>query len=169
MINLFLVHLDYRSQSRSLTRVSESSSGVEIIDEQSRETHSSDSEPIIIGYSPPALSSLSSRQVIIKSTDQTVTIGSTPRPRRRRRFRRKRRNRFSYKKKSISQQQSSQFEHHYVSSEPWKDKEDRMKYLFDKYSSEDVDREWKPLTFLESRELYQYAYDKYHKKNSSFH
>lgn len=156
---LFLVHFDHRPQSRSFTWVSESSSGVEIIDEESMETHSSDSEPLIIRYDSPSSSSspsLYSRQVIIKSTDKS--------PRRRRRFRRKQRKTFSFEKESISQQQSSQFEHHHVSPEQWNRKEDRLKHLFDKYSSEDVHREWTPLTFLESRQLYQYAYDKYHKK-----
>jgi len=169
LINQQSVHQAYRP--RSLTRVSESSSGIEIIDEETTETYSSDSEFSIIRYhSPSSSSSLSSRRVVINSTDQIVTI-SNKRQRRRRRRRRNRQNQWkksSTEKKSFdrnySSQHSSKYKHQHSSSGQRDYKEDRLKHLFDKYSSEGSQKEWKPLTFLESQELYQYAADKYYKK-----
>jgi len=166
-MNIKRIHFNQSFRPQALTRVSESSSEIDIIDEESIETHSSDSEPLIIrydNYSSSPSSSPCSRRVIIKSTNQTVTISKQPRGRRKHRNRKKPWNKFSYENKSL--QYSSKSKHHYSSSsEQWKYKDDRLKRLFDEYSSEDIHREWKPLTFIESRELYQYAFDKYHKKS----
>jgi hypothetical protein len=133
---------------------------VDFIDEESTGTHSSDSEPLIIRYDSASSSPTYSRQVIIRSTDQTVTISNKARRNRRRRFRKR-----SSKKESICENQSSWNKHRHSSSEQSGRKGDRLKRLFEEYSSEDIHREWKPLTFLESRELYQYAFDKYHEKS----
>jgi len=173
-----IVNINRIDVNQSLTRISESSSGIDIIDEESMETHSSDSEPLIIRYHSPSSSSSSSssssqcsRRVIINSTDQTVTISKKSRRRRRRRNRQKRWKNFSNEAKSISKNQSLQHssthKHHHSSSEQLKHKDDRLKRLFNEYSSEDIRREWKPLTSLESRELYEYAFDKHHKKSRS--
>jgi hypothetical protein len=162
-MNIKRIHFNQSFRPQYLTRVGESSSEIDIIDEESIETHSSDSEPLIIRYDNSSSSSPCSRRVIIKSTNQTVTISKQRQERRKHRNRKKQWNKFSYENKSL--QYSSKSKHHYSSSsEQWKYKDDRLKRLFDEYSSEDIDREWKPLTFIESRELYQYAFDKYHKK-----
>jgi len=164
IVNMNRIDFNQSFRPQSLTRVSESSSGIDIIDEESMETHSSDSEPLIIRYHNSSSSSECSRRVIINSTDQTVTIANRLGRRRRRRNREKRWKNNSNEAKSISKNQSL---HHRSSSEQLKHKEDRLKRLFNEYSNEDIHREWKPLTFLESRELYEYAFDKHHKKSRS--
>jgi hypothetical protein len=164
IVNMNRIDFNESFRPQSLTRISESSSGIDIIDEESMETHSSDSEPLIIRYHSSSSSSPEcSRRVIINSTDQTVTISNRSGRRRRRRNREKRWKNNSNEAKSISKNQSL---HHRSSSEQLKHK-DRLKRLFNEYSSEDIHREWKPLTFLESRELYEYAFDKHHKKSRS--
>jgi hypothetical protein len=171
MVNVNRINVNESFRPRSLTRVSESSSGIDSVDRESTETHSSNSEPLVIRYHSPSSSSSASsscsRRVVINSTDQTVTISN--KPRRRRRNSSKKGKKFPFEKNSIYKNQSleysSKYKQHNSSSERWEHKEDRLKRLFDKYSSENIHREWKPLTFLESRELYQYASDKHNKKS----
>lgn len=156
-VNRISVHQSYRP--RSLTRVSESSSGIEIIDE---ETNSSDCEPLVIRYHTPpssSSSSCSSRRVVINSIDQRVTITNKRRSRERRQWKK------SSTEKKRSVRHSSKYTSQYSSSERRDYKGDRLKRLFERYSNEDIHREWKPLTLLESRELYQYADDKHYKKS----
>jgi len=150
-------------------RINESSSGIDMHEDESLETRSSNSEPRIIRcYSPSLSSSLpSARQVIIRRRNRTVK-----RPRRQQReTRRKQRKTFFSEKELIIKNQSSlhlsKQKHHHSSSEQWEHEQDKLKCLYDEYSSEDVHKNWKPLALTDSRELYQYALDKYHKKSLS--
>jgi hypothetical protein len=73
-------------------------------------------------------------------------------------MRRNRRNRFFNQNRS-----SSHFSNHKHHQQEYKD--DRLKRLYDEYSSEQVHQQWKPLALIDSRELYQYALDKYNGKS----
>jgi hypothetical protein len=157
MINTNKLLVKQSFQPLSLSRGSDSSSGIDIIDEESMEIESSESEPLVIRYhSSP--SSPPSRQVIFKSTDQTKTFSNKPRRRRESEMRRERRKRFFHKSQDsshLSNRKHQQCEH----------KDDRLKRLYDAYSSEHVHQDWKPLTLSDSQELYQYAFDRYHRKS----
>ncbi len=118
-----------------------------------------DSESVVIRYEACLSSSTYFRRVIIKSTDPTVTISNDLQ--RQHQFEETEQKIVSDAKETLSNQPSSRDKSSRSSLERWKHREDRLKRLFDQYSSEGIHREWKPLTFLESRELYQYAFDRY--------
>jgi len=140
-------------------------------EDESLETRSSNSEPRIIRcYSPSLSSSLPcARQVIIRRKNKTVKRLNKPPRRLQRETRRKQRKTFFYEKELITKNQSSlhlsKQKHHHSSSEQWEHEQDKLKCLYDEYSSEDIHRNWKPLALTDSRELYQYALDKYHRKS----
>ncbi|CAF3611932.1 unnamed protein product, partial [Adineta steineri] len=93
---------------------------------------------------------------------------SRPRQRRRRRFPRSERNKFFRENEFIPQKQSSSHfprnRDHHSSSDQQKNEDHKLKYLYEDYSSENVHKTWKPLPLSESRKLFEYALDKYHRK-----
>jgi hypothetical protein len=142
-------------------------------EDESLETHSSNSETRIIRCYSPSLSSSRpcARQVIIRRRNRTVKRPNKPPRRRQRETRKKQRKTFFYEKELITKNQSSlhlsKQKHHHSSSEQSEHEQDKLKCLYDEYSSEDIHRNRKPLALTDSRELYQYALDKYHRKSLS--
>ncbi|CAF0954638.1 unnamed protein product [Adineta steineri] len=166
----------HKKRLRSSICSSESSSGADLIDEDSMEIPAMKSEALTIrSYNTlKPSSSTYPRKVIIKSVDIKLTSiykpKSRPRQRRRRqrRFPRSERNNFFRENEFIPQKQSSSHfprnRDHHSSSDQQKNEDHKLKYLYEDYSSENVHKTWKPLPLSESRKLFEYALDKYHGK-----
>jgi len=177
MISINISRDNPRFRPQSSARHSESSSsGVEIIDDESTEEHSPNYQ--YSNYRPESPTSSESRsrspfsrRVIIRSNDQVVTHSKRQRRRHPRRHPRPRQQQkqFMYEKNLMYKKRSSVLSSKHKrpsrSTDRWEHKEEKLQRLFDEYSNENIHNEWNPLTQRDYQELYQYAMDKYKEKS----
>ncbi|CAF3601089.1 unnamed protein product, partial [Rotaria sp. Silwood2] len=148
---------------------------VNIIDKEIKEEFSNDSGIVIDQHQSSSSKirsfSPSSNQVTINFNDQNLTNTHTHKQRNRKRHIRKhQRKQLIYEKELINKSQSSllfsqQQKPHNLLSEQNEHKQQNLQHLFDEYSNETILKEWKPLTFEQSNEIYKYAFDKYYQKH----
>ncbi|UJR21747.1 hypothetical protein I4U23_024822 [Adineta vaga] len=166
----------YQTKSQSSLHTNDSSSsGIDSIDEDSLDAHSSNSKSLTIrSHNSSMLSSTSPsfRKVILKPRDDKVAILNKQRRPRHRRRNQYRRQRHEQPIKEILHEKQLMYKNQsllYISqrdpprsiAKECESQEEQLKRLYDEYTNENIIRaEWQPLSFSDSRQLYQFVLDK---------